>query len=371
MAQTSSASGSFRATESIFATDVLRAEHLRGPYYGLRPMSAALSSTLTTSGKAEALAQVLAHKKELDQEILSMNALLNAGARINRIPPELLGEIFLFAQSVASGPWTLFPLLIVCRHWFVVAATTPRLWCSILVASDRLDRVRTWLARSKECPISVDTAIYLRTPLIDVLKPHVHRLRELMFGVVQPEAEPHLIDFLRNHTMPMLETFTVSIDHDDSSSSDLVEFSPDRFPRLKFLGLSSLQTLPSSPIFRQITRLHLFGSLGPSFNYYHIEQMLHGCINLERLQINHLLLFDNSLGPQPRAAADRVTLTKLQYISVNSSALVIHQVLYSVIMPPTASVSLCRSPPDYPTDVGLMEGIQGLYLKIVGARCPS
>ncbi|KAI0738651.1 hypothetical protein C8Q80DRAFT_255112 [Daedaleopsis nitida] len=344
------------------ATDVLRAEKLTGPYYGLRPISAALFDSLAPSGGEEILARIATRKNELTLEILTLNAFLNANVKINCIPPELLGEIFLFVNSSSAGFSAVVPLLMVCRHWFVVGATTPRLWTSVLVSYGSTEGLRTALARSKSCPFTVTVLSRMAPTLLELLTPHVHRLRAVSSGVVHGEFEPQLLRFLHNHTMPMLEAFSAFVNHPDESSSNLIEFPLERFPRLTSLGLYSLQTDPSSPIFRQLTRLHLSGRLGPSFSSLHLGQMLRNCISLDHLRINHVLLSDNGELVYATTVEERVTLAKMKDISVDANALLIHQVLYAVIIPATACVHLCRSNPhDLPLDTDVaLDGIRGV-----------
>ncbi|KAI0738612.1 hypothetical protein C8Q80DRAFT_251910 [Daedaleopsis nitida] len=358
----------YRDAEYNFATDVLRADHLRGPYYGLRPVPAAISTTLLRTGEDPMLVHSLACCDHLDQETrLSVHALLNSDTVINRIPSELLGEFFMFAHTShpSSGAATWTPLLLVCRCWFVVAATTPRLWCSLSVSSACTDFLRTGLARSKDCPISVTVnALATDTPLetMDLLEPHLHRLQSYTTGGLRVEDEARLAAYLQNHKMPILESLSPMMFKPGGGSVRLLELNPELFPRLASLSLYFVQISPSSPILEQLTHLHLFGGLGPNFSSYHLAQMLRGCLNLETLKIEQLLVSDRDvLHHAVATVADRVMLTNLTYAFVESEAVVLHRILETIIAPPTACIVLRQL---YPSDVQPAELEGGIRVAI-------
>ncbi|KAI0738623.1 hypothetical protein C8Q80DRAFT_1124750 [Daedaleopsis nitida] len=349
--------------EAMASTEVdpLRADYLRGPYYGLRPLPAATTTALAPPelNRDDALARQFVCTEDLDQEDqLSRNAFLNSYAPINRIPPELLGEIFLFARAHGIGLMALSPLLTVCRHWFVVAATTPRLWCSIHLNSRRTLCVRTALARSKNCPINVTITAEMTPALMDLLEPHVHRLRGFLPGVVLGEHERRFFALMQNRTMAILESLWAYVMKPEGGSSALMEFPPERFPRLTTLSLHFIHISPSAPIFQQLTQLELSGRLGPDFRSFHLAQVLHSCVNLQKLHILFLALSDHDDRHRPTTTPHRVTLTQLTYLSLECVTHTMRSVLDAIVIPPTASVSLCRTAPSGPAGVDLQGGMR-------------
>ncbi|EIW52523.1 uncharacterized protein TRAVEDRAFT_80312, partial [Trametes versicolor FP-101664 SS1] len=138
----------------------------------------------------------------------------NTGVPINALPVELLAEVFKATQpklgrESGERPWLAY--LLVCRHWFTVGATTPRLW-DFVYATPSLNYARTCLARSKG--VKIDVIVVPDMPVAPVLSqylqlvsPHVHRIRTLVLGTFDPADAPYLRALVQ-HPMPALELFT-------------------------------------------------------------------------------------------------------------------------------------------------------------------
>ena len=127
--------------------DVLRADSMQAPYYGLPPLDAA--SITNAPVDSEQRASLLERRHGYELAICSTNALLNAGVPINRLPLELLVAIMTWAQvgyAEMGAPLEWLSLLLVCRYWFFVASSTPKLWY-YLWAGPGLNFLRTGLAR--------------------------------------------------------------------------------------------------------------------------------------------------------------------------------------------------------------------------------
>ncbi|KZT67752.1 hypothetical protein DAEQUDRAFT_379474 [Daedalea quercina L-15889] len=88
------------------------------------------------------------------RRMCALKRLRNNAARINRIPPEVLAEAFLFGAAgwFGVGGWTTHetPLVIshVCAYWRALALDTPRLWTSIPLI--RRELAELFLVRSKD-----------------------------------------------------------------------------------------------------------------------------------------------------------------------------------------------------------------------------
>ncbi|KAI0770102.1 hypothetical protein C8Q74DRAFT_873436 [Fomes fomentarius] len=341
---------------SLLTTDALRAEHLRSPFYGLAPVP---FSQVTASGVRPYL---IARKRELQQEILSVNALLNADVPINRIPLELLGEIFLCVQSVFALPGTWFTILTVCRHWFIVAATTPRLWCD-LYARDKLDLLKTGLLRSKSCPVSVFVYYPNHVPAVaDLIIPHAHHIGDLTIWVSYREDGPRLASLMHRYPMPMLKLFFARVAKTIfDPSEEVIEFLPERFPRLRTLHLDGIYTPPSSRIFGQLTTLELSGWLGiiPMLTFDDLSRIIRSCINLEQLSIKDLLVRVDR--PASHIAPhDRVTLANLRTLQIDTQTEVIRHILNVIVIPPTACVVINRQIHSDTPEIELLQGIRAV-----------
>lgn len=173
-------------------------------------------------------------------------------ASIRRIPPELLGEIFIHAvdleartayssdsesyygsERIGGGenyhiisPRPHRPPLIfaeICSEWRVIALSTPHLWnsMSLKVTGSKMQAnillCETWMKRSGSLPISI--RLY-RKPgssprstkkLIGTILPHAHRWRWLELDV--PALSYHILGDIPPGSIPNLEY--LSINHDN------------------------------------------------------------------------------------------------------------------------------------------------------------
>ncbi|KAI0367107.1 hypothetical protein BV20DRAFT_908563, partial [Pilatotrama ljubarskyi] len=114
----------------------------------------------------------------------------NAGAPVNKLPNELLGEVFAHLQGDADDPNHFFfgwsTALLVCRRWRAVGVSTPSLW-RVIRAREMPDylHMRTSLARSGQTKLTV---LFQKLPafgcarrmFIERLAPHLHRIRTLL-----------------------------------------------------------------------------------------------------------------------------------------------------------------------------------------------
>lgn len=189
------------ASDGLPETQVLRTDGWRGPYYdGLSPVASV--AALQDGPIGEARLSLLKRKQELEDELRSVHALLNAGVPIHTLPVELLAEIFkatqpeLGCEGGAAQPSLGY--LRVCRYWFTVGTTTPMLW-TYLYAKSSLNYLRTCLARSKE--LKIDVVVPDVAPMVPKvmfhIHPHLHRVRTLKLGTVAAQNGPHLKLFIQ------------------------------------------------------------------------------------------------------------------------------------------------------------------------------
>ncbi|KAJ7901022.1 hypothetical protein B0H14DRAFT_2670472 [Mycena olivaceomarginata] len=93
----------------------------------------------------------------------------NAASLVLTLPPEIVTESFFnFLPAYPEFPLYsgfLSPLLLcqICRHWRAVALTIPALWKAISIVvcecdayeTQKLELLKTWIARSGSCPLSL------------------------------------------------------------------------------------------------------------------------------------------------------------------------------------------------------------------------
>lgn len=172
---------------------------------------------------------------------------------VNRLPPEILSNIFFFALEtpvrvfdLTGGPWSL---ALVCRQWRTIVLESPRLWTSIEVATSGDLRhayarapafITDILGRSKSAPLDVSLDIRWDTQhLVPTIVPVSERIE--VFSV---RGHWYRISrqIARSFTcLPALSSMDISLveeeededEEDDEASTDAL--STEMFPRLKYL----------------------------------------------------------------------------------------------------------------------------------------
>ncbi|KAH9936097.1 uncharacterized protein B0H18DRAFT_972141 [Fomitopsis serialis] len=118
-------------------------------------------------------------------------------AVVDRLPPELLIEIFVCCTENLSDGLVPLTLGAVCHYWRDVSLTSPRIW-QHLVMSDRRKveashaQARLWLVRSWQLPLHVHVNLDSRDfllPLLSPILPYIHRWRT--FDMTMDEANEH------------------------------------------------------------------------------------------------------------------------------------------------------------------------------------
>ncbi|EPS93760.1 hypothetical protein FOMPIDRAFT_93871 [Fomitopsis schrenkii] len=185
----------------------------------------------------------MASRAELEQQkahyyecIRVVNTQLNALLPISRLPHELLSEVFLHHAEYRAEPTSQEPksprdwicVTHVCTHWREVALQCPTLWTRFH-ASDSLDMLPIFLARSKDAPLSVSMSFDAwQSPITRRSKPqlseeslilvltNLHRMRLLS---VEFSSDP-LDDVLAHISgpAPLLESLSIAADISRSSA---------------------------------------------------------------------------------------------------------------------------------------------------------
>lgn len=327
------------STDTTPLLDPLRTTELHPPYYGVQALE---HMSTTIAFDANGRGALLARAREKELELQAMYALLNAGAPINRLPVELLVEIFSHIQGMDLSRafyWT--DILRVCRHWFVAGSTAAKLWKNLKVTGST-NLLRTGLARSRGAEVTIEMMNLFTHPLPEAapfVAPHLHRVRCLRLWKIPLDTIPALVQFMDND-MPALRCFFA---HIDPQAAELIfDFSPARFPRLEELRVSRIHIFGDLSVFAQLRILSLTGCVRstPMLKTATFLDALRRMENIEELVLSNIRVCD--LGSaSPFAGADSVVLSKLQKFGVtHTEGPLIKQLLSTITLPASATISL-------------------------------
>ena len=132
----------------------------------------------------------------LSKDAVALRKQSNTGLPISKLPPDILGDIFLLAFDPTFFPShrTRLNISSVCSYWRAVALDRATLWSTILVDVDTAtlrNDVAAWvelcILRSREADLDVTfTAMYGRAEsmrpfqaVTALLLPHQHRFRRV------------------------------------------------------------------------------------------------------------------------------------------------------------------------------------------------
>ncbi|KAJ7079505.1 hypothetical protein C8R43DRAFT_1083210 [Mycena crocata] len=118
------------------------------------------------------------------------------------LPNEIISEIFLQSLSPSdslSGPTSPIFLGHICRKWRAITLSTPTLWTVIRLDVDtttkhekQLRLLDIWLARSRDCPLSISITEYCHCPISEsfasrflaAIIPHSRRWRSVSLHIL-------------------------------------------------------------------------------------------------------------------------------------------------------------------------------------------
>ncbi|KAJ7227105.1 hypothetical protein GGX14DRAFT_347579, partial [Mycena pura] len=109
--------------------------------------------------------------------VAKLQGLRNSMQPVNRLPPELLAQIFVETQFRLPGFLPLSERFEVCRHWRGVVASTPAMWSTVYCPAYPLE----FLCRSRGADLTVYLGLRLGDgpifPSLEALAPHTNRFR--------------------------------------------------------------------------------------------------------------------------------------------------------------------------------------------------
>lgn len=248
--------------------------------------------------RAVILQEIAQHERYISLKKQELNSLLH----VNRLPSEVLSEIFVVrvaqwrqlrdpsGRSVAN-PWV--ELAHICHRWREIALDSPKFWSNFVVT--RLDSTEVMLHRSKHAPLLVEmnTSSWLQPQeSIQSTFYHIHRIQSLEFRTYPS----HFASYDIGMTAPILHSLLYIVEV--RSSHDQLQGTPfDRMdmPSLSILVLGGIRAPWSSPLLRPtLTRLSLKAGLDPRFHHDpatmpEMLQVLNSMPVLEHLELRGVL----------------------------------------------------------------------------------
>lgn len=271
-------------------------------------------------------------------------ALLNAGARINRLPAELLVEIMTQVQNTDVYDWydDWYDALLVCRHWFVVGSMAGRLWKSLKV-KHCTNLLRTGLARSRDAELDLKIVCHDHQRFLDTIRLialHIPRLGSLSIYHMQDKNVPAFASFMES-AMPALHRVRVEALPRGNAEKLVLDFPPERFPRLEAIHIRRIHTFGNLAVVSQLRFINITAGFGskPDLTAATFLNALRCMENVEELILTDVKVCD--LGRWgPPACWDRVALSKLRKLVVQMEGSLIKQMLFVVVIPADAIVHL-------------------------------
>ncbi|KAH9949130.1 hypothetical protein B0H21DRAFT_154796 [Amylocystis lapponica] len=238
--------------------------------------------------------QALADSIKIFQEsIEQLGSLRNTLAPINRLPNELLVEIFSGLTQDRPESTDVTHASHVCRHWRHLALTNAKLWCNIWLP--RRKQALENLRRSKGALIHVShddqeaVCVGYSTALsVAIVVPHTHRVKSLRLSLCDTMLES-MQAFALSAAPHLQELSLEKLCFDVYDICDGPIIFKDDLPALRSLSLSSVTIPWSSRILKNLVHLQLV--------YTHVQNslptlqrlldILEQCPGLECLILRH------------------------------------------------------------------------------------
>ncbi|KAH9935078.1 hypothetical protein B0H21DRAFT_894338 [Amylocystis lapponica] len=295
---------------------------------------------------------------QVEKYLLDLKSFHNSFAPINRLPNELLVDIFSHDRDrgkVPSMAW--IRLTHVCRYWREIALMTPTLWSKIYLAEDSDPEseginpilLHTCLLRS--VPSKVDIVVLKAadedaSAILKDLRQHADRIRllRIRFGAVS-----ELLPFL-SFPMPFLEELYLSPKHEyEKGSRDedpyaaeedryedyVLNLLPGQVPRLRSLTLKGGVAISWDPeVLSSLVHLDVSGILERknALVMDDLLDLLDACHNLESLVMDGCLP-TRDYDDRSTQSGRIVSCTKLRRLHLTDKARKIHLLLTHLAIP--------------------------------------
>ncbi|KAL1942190.1 hypothetical protein VTO73DRAFT_6254 [Trametes versicolor] len=347
------------------------ADDLREPSQNVPAVS------LTRAGILAARAELFEQKEALERKIIHNSFLLNATVPVNKLPEELLVEIFCYnvvhdvSHSYPGGRW--YRILAVCRHWRTVACRTATLWTNITIGQSRFNTIplKTFLSRSQLMLLDVTVRSPDRAD-IAALVPHLPRTRSLNVGPsIGPEHAALMEKVLAPaFPMPKVHTLVAGFEHevdpvesdndidysdDEQSSRDPDDFTyrydevlsipldAELYPRLHNLSLTTVSFIPPATPFSTLRRLELRQCISYTLHMADFLHFLSASTVLEELVLHKFRPCDGFWGGDTLVEAPLVPVAlspALRTLVVEDMSRYNARMLEGLKVPPITNISI-------------------------------
>ncbi|KAK7685315.1 hypothetical protein QCA50_011678 [Cerrena zonata] len=236
------------------------------------------------------------------QTVTVLRRRLNSFVRINRLPPELLSEIFYFCQNgvwnsdlpvqttsygyVASSlRWTY--IAVVCSHWRQVAIQTPKLWARVNLNHPSF-AINRALVLSKRSPLHLTASKWSQEQitLINDIPSHMDRLHSVNWSFHDGNPSNHLDLKPSPAITTPLRSICVINKHLSAITSIISIFEKCELPSIQRLELQNcIHNLPSCLLGPTLTHLKLKTEKPQPIN---LETLINSLSHMSRLEILHL-----------------------------------------------------------------------------------
>ncbi|TCD67469.1 hypothetical protein EIP91_012330 [Steccherinum ochraceum] len=300
---------------------------------------------------------------KLDNLRASVLARLNAFRPIEKLPAEILSYIFLcLIRRIREcreywdpiSPYGWLPVTYVCSRWRQVALSNSRLWAIISEsngkAGENLDRLRTFLDRSKDAPLDISirriVGVEDLNESIRMIIPEMGRAGALSMDIPHqtlseiypclPMSIPHLLSL----TLHIIPAYDPPID--DKAVTLNAFLSRCSSSSLQYLSAHSMHVEWQLGMFpRHLTHLHVHGDFSslktPTVNVIKVISCL---TRLESISFADVFLhFPNDV-ESPPAVASLVHLPHLETLVLLEDALCCAHLLDHLVFPSSASIFL-------------------------------
>ena len=255
--------------------------------------------------------------KALDTEQVRLRKLWNSSLPINRLPNELLVTIFmLYDTNCYEDPHgsrvRRSNLLRVCRYWYDVARACPALWRFVKVGR-MFKYLQACLELSATSPLDL---VFVKDPFpkkhLRLLRPHSHRIKELVVTSMPDAWQPEVIDLL-DREMPALTTIKIhfpvpTFETHTTSDLCLLSSTPGHYPQLRSLSLTFTAAPQNTTIYSQLRSLSLT-ACSCGLNYEQFIDLISSCAHLEELRLSDFL---DRLGTPP-SSPHPLSLTPISF----------------------------------------------------------
>ncbi|TCD63542.1 hypothetical protein EIP91_005288 [Steccherinum ochraceum] len=157
--------------------------------------------------------------REITIRLLALHAVLNRRTTVNRLPGEILVEIFNFCRQISLPSYCWFRVSHVCRRWRQVALDSPFLWTCI--GLHNAGYVLACIERSRGMPLSVTFRPSKQPPdgrFADILAPEMSRITSLdvetpgcmLENMLEPDAHTRPLPFDKVTSLRIAESQSTS-----------------------------------------------------------------------------------------------------------------------------------------------------------------